>query len=128
VEEVAVESLLNAIAMVSLAVIVLVLLSLRRAHIRVEYSMSWLTAAVALLILSRWQSLLERVSGWVGLGNDPASALVLLIVCVLFMVSYRFSIVISHLKDSNIALAQKMAILEFRIRTLDEKQQTDSSS
>ncbi len=122
------DSLLNAIALVSLAVIVVVLLSLRRAHIRVEYSMSWFGAAVVLLILSRWRSLLERVSGWLGLKHDPAFALILLILCVLFVVSYRFSIVISRLKDANIALAQKMAMLEFRIRAIDEKQQTDSSS
>ena len=122
------EPLLNAITIASLAVIVLVLLSLRRAHIRVEYSMSWLGAAVTLLILSRWRSLLERGMGWLGLGNDPASALVLLIVCLLFVVSYRFSIVISRLKDANIALAQKVAMLEFRVRTLDEKQPADSSS
>jgi hypothetical protein len=127
VEEVAVEPLLNAIALVSLAVIALVLLSLRRAHIRVEYSMSWLGAAVALLVLSQWRSLLERVSAWLGLGDDPASVLVLLIVCVLFVVSYRFSIILSRLKDANIALAQKVAILEFQIRTIDEKQQTESS-
>jgi hypothetical protein len=123
-----VEPLLNAIALVSLAVIALVLLSLRRAHIRVEYSMSWLIAAVALLILSRWRSLLEGVSAWLGLGSDPASVLVLMILCVLFVVSYRFSIVISRLKDANIALAQKMSILEFRIRTIDEKQQAESTS
>lgn len=122
------EPLLNAITIVSLAVIVLVLLSLRRAHIRVEYSISWLGAALTLLVLSRWRSLIEHVMGWLGLGNDPASALVLLIVCLLFVVSYRFSIVISRLKDANIALAQKVAMLEFRVRTLDEKQQADSSS
>ena len=122
------EPLLNAITIVSLAVIVLVLLSLRRAHIRVEYSISWLGAALTLLVLSRWRSLLERGMGWLGLGNDPASALVLLIVCLLFIVSYRFSIVISHLKDANIALAQKVAMLEFRVRALDEEQQAGSSS
>ena len=120
--------MLNAITIVSLAVIVLVLLSLRRAHIRVEYSISWLGAALTLLVLSRWRNLLERVMGWLGLGNDPASALVLLIVCLLFVVSYRFSIVISRLKDANIALAQKVAMLEFRVRALDEEQQAGSSS
>ncbi|MCE5307579.1 MAG: DUF2304 domain-containing protein [Acidobacteriales bacterium] len=122
------EPLLNAIALASIAVIVLVLLSLRREHIRVEYSVSWLGAAVALLVLSRWRSLLERVGGWLGLKNEPASALVLLIILVLFVLSYRFSIVISRLKDANVALTQRIAMIEFRIRTLDEKQQADSSS
>lgn len=122
------EPLLNAIGLASLAVIALVLLSLRRAHIRVEYSVSWLGAAVALLVLSRWRSLLERVGGWLGLRDDPASALVLLIIVVLFVLSYRFSIIISRLKDANVALTQRIAVLEFRVRNLDEKQQADSSS
>jgi len=122
-----VDPLLNAIAAVSVAVIVRVVFSLRRAHIRVEYSMSWLAAAAALLVLSRWRPLLESVSGCLGLAGDPASAVVLLILCVLFVVSYRFSIVISRLKDANIALAQKVAILEYRIHTIDEKQQAARS-
>jgi hypothetical protein len=37
------------------------------------------------------------------------------------VVLYRSSMVLSNLKDSNIALTQKIAILEFQIGSLDEK-------
>jgi hypothetical protein len=31
---------------------------------------------------------------------------------------FRFSVIISHLRDDNIALAQRVAILEFHVRNL----------
>jgi hypothetical protein len=38
------------------------------------------------------------------------------------VVIYRLSVVISDLKDANIAMAQRMAILEFELQSLNEKQ------
>jgi hypothetical protein len=38
-------------------------------------------------------------------------------------VFYQFSIVISDLKDANISLAQRVAILEFKIRSLHENKE-----
>jgi hypothetical protein len=43
------DRLMNVVAVLSGLLIVLVLLSIRRAHIRVEYSGSWLAAGVLLL-------------------------------------------------------------------------------
>jgi hypothetical protein len=37
------------------------------------------------------------------------------------VVLYRSSLLISDLKDANIALAQRVAILEYRLESLDEK-------
>ncbi len=42
---------------------------------------------------------------------------------VFLIVLYRFSLIISRLKDSNIALMQRVAILEFRLTALDRKKQ-----
>jgi hypothetical protein len=46
---------------------------------------------------------------------------------VFLVVFYRFSVVVSDLKDNNIALAQKVAILEYQIGTIDEIRQTRQS-
>ena len=113
-------SLLNFMTGLSLALIVLVLISVRRAHIRVEYSVSWLGAAVTLLVLSRFRWLLEKVAGALGIA-DPPLALLLMVGCVFLLVLFRVSIVVSQLRDANIALAQRVAILEFHLRALDEK-------
>jgi hypothetical protein len=116
------ERLLLVMTGTSLALIAMVLFSIRRAHIRVEYSVSWFGAAVSLLILSRSTWLMERVAAAVGIGYPPM-AILLVVLSLFLIVLYRFSMIISDLKDSNIALAQKLAILEFQIQSIHEEQQ-----
>ena len=106
------DKLLSVTSLVSLGLILLVLFSVRRSHIRVEYSVSWLAAAIALLILSRSNGLLNWIAGYLGLTSPPL-VLVLLVFGVFLIVFYRFSVVISDLKDANVAMAQRLAILEF---------------
>jgi len=112
--------LLTALSMFSLAMIVGVLASVRRAHIRVEYSVSWLFAALVLLGLSLSDAPLRRIGQFLGVSDAPA-ALLIAAGCVFVVVLYRTSLLISDLKDSNIALAQRVAILEYRLESLDEK-------
>jgi hypothetical protein len=120
------ERLLNVVAVFSLGLAIAILFSLRRAHIRVEYSVSWLAAAVAMFALSRSQSTLAWLSRMLGL-SDPPLALLIMVFCVFLVVFYRFSTTISDLKDANIALAQKVAILEYRIEALNEGRQASQS-
>jgi hypothetical protein len=53
--------------------------------------------------------------------SDPPLALLILVFCVFLVVIYRLSVVISDLKDANIAMAQRLAILEFELQSLNEK-------
>ena len=112
------DRLLNVMSIFSLLMAVWVLASLRRAHIRVEYSVSWLAAAVVLLVLSRWHALQSWVAAAVGV-NDTSLAVLMAGGAVFLVVLYRFSLIISRLKDSNIALTQRLAILEFRLNSFD---------
>jgi hypothetical protein len=114
------DRLLNVLAVLSLAMIVAVLASVRRAHIRVEYSVSWLLAGLALLGLSRSPAALEWIGRFVG-AADPGSALLMAAGAIFLVVLFRFSLRISGLKDTNIALTQRIAILEYRLETIDEK-------
>lgn len=111
---------LNVTTVFSLVLIGLVLASVRREHIRAEYSVSWLGAGVVLLILSRWHALQGWLSAMLGVDDAPL-ALVMVAGAVFLFVLFRISLVISRLKDSNIALMQRVAILEFRLTHLDEK-------
>lgn len=111
------DRLLDLTAGLSLVLGALVLASIRRAHIRVEYSISWLAGALALFAVSRSPALLERAAGWIGLADAPL-ALVLVAGCLLLVILFRFSVIISQLKDDNIALAQRVAILEFHLQSL----------
>ena len=114
------DRLLNFTTGVSDLLIAMVLVSVRRAHIRVEYSVSWLVASLAILVLSRSPSLLVVIAAQLGITYPPL-ALMLLAGCVFVVIFYRFSIIISKLKDDNIALAQKVAILEYHLRAADSE-------
>ena len=112
--------LLGVLALFGLALILTVLASVRRAHIRVEYSVSWLVAALALLGLSRSEGTLRWIGDSLGIA-DPPSALLLVSGSIFIVVLFRLSLRISGLKDANIALTQRIAILEYRLETIDEK-------
>jgi len=110
------DRLLNVTTGVSVLLLLMILVSVRRAHIRVEYSVSWLAAAFAMLVLSRSRPLLDTVRNYMGLPDSPL-ALFLLAGAVALIMFFRFSIVVSHLRDDNVALAQRVAMLEYRLRS-----------
>ncbi|HTP32210.1 MAG TPA: DUF2304 domain-containing protein [Candidatus Acidoferrales bacterium] len=115
------EHLLNVTTWLSILLLLAVLASVRRAHIRVEYSVSWLLAAVAMLVLSRNYQALEAVRRWSGLPDTPLT-LFLFIGAVFLLMFFRFSVIISHLRDDNIALAQRLAILEYHLEGLKKNE------
>jgi hypothetical protein len=117
--EIEMQHLLNITAAMSVLLLVLVLASVRRAHIRVEYSVSWLIAAVALLVFSRANPFLQAVARLLGISSAPL-ALLLIAAAVFLLIFFRFSVIVSHLRDDNIALAQRVAILEYHIQGLRE--------
>jgi hypothetical protein len=118
------DRLLHVMTIASLLLIGLVLASVRREHIRVEYSVSWLLAGFALLILSLWRNLDVKLAKALG---TPDLAIALLTTCgVVFLgVLFAFSLRISALKDSSIKLAQRVAILEFHLTSLIEQTEAE---
>jgi hypothetical protein len=113
------DRLLNVSTALSVVLLVIVLVSVRRAHIRVEYSIVWLVAAGAMLVLSRARPVLDRMRDLIGLPDSPL-ALFMVGSSVFLIMFFRFSIIISHLRDDNIAMAQRVAILEYHVRALGE--------
>jgi hypothetical protein len=119
------ERLLTVLALLSLLLLAVVLRSLRREHIRVEHSVSWLAAALALLLLSQSEVFLAWISAGLGLKNS-AVGLILVILVVFLGVFYRYSRAVSELKDMNITLTQRVAILEFKLSRTNEETQANS--
>jgi hypothetical protein len=111
------QSLLNITTALSILLLVLVLFSVRREHIRVEYSLSWLLASVAMLLLSRARPALDFLTKNFGIPDTPLT-LFLAAGSVFLIMFFRFSVIISHLRDDNIALAQRVAILEYHIQSV----------
>ncbi|MGA3095121.1 MAG: DUF2304 domain-containing protein [Bryobacteraceae bacterium] len=111
------DRLLNVTTGLSVILLIMVLISVRRAHIRVEYSSVWLIAAGAMLVLSRTRPLLDHVRNLIGLPDSPL-ALFLVAASFFLIMFFRFSVIVSHLRDDNIALAQRVAILEYHVQGL----------
>lgn len=113
------------LAVFSVLMILMVLVSVRRAHIRVEYSVSWLTAAFLLLLVSLNEELVRWLAAHIGVDYAPVAVLMLMF-GILVMVFYRLSLRVSSLKDANIALAQRVAILEYHLKSSHEEPEAET--
>ena len=111
------EALLNVTTILSVVLLLVILVSVRKAHIRVEYSISWLLAAALMLVLSRARPFLDFLTRRFGIPDTPLT-LFLIAGSVFLIMFFRFSVIISHLRDNNVALAQRVAILEYHIQSM----------
>jgi len=116
------DRLLHVSAAVCLLLLFMVLISVRRSHIRVEYSVTWLVAASAMLVLSLSPATVEYIRRLLGLPDAPL-AVFLLGSAVFLVVFFRFTLIVSRLRDDNIALAQRVAILEYHLRALAQHEE-----
>ena len=108
------------VAALSLLLIAQIIRSVRREHIRVEYSMTWLGAALLLLVLSLSDTAMGALERWIGVREAPLVLIVLAGVLFVFTF-FRYSLVVSSLKDHNIQLAQRVGMLEWEIEQLSKK-------
>jgi hypothetical protein len=116
------DRLLTVLAIFSVTIIVLVLFGVRRAHIRVEYSVSWLTAAFILLIVSFNPGFVDWLAVQLGVEYPPMAVLMVMF-GIFLVVIYRLSLRVSSLKDASIALAQRVAILEYQLKSAHEERE-----
>ena len=98
-------------ALVSLALLVVVLELIRSRRLRERYALLWLLTASVLLVLSLWRGGLDTLAGLVGIHYAPS---MLFAVAALFavVVLLHYSTVLSRLSDQNAILAQRVALLE----------------
>lgn len=116
-----------AVAVLAGLLIVQIVRAVRREHIRVEYSMTWLGTAILLLVLCLWDRALETVSHLLGVPGSPL-ALIALAGALFVFTFFRYSIVVSSLKDHNIQLAQKVGMLEWEVERLKKDIETHKSA
>jgi hypothetical protein len=106
---------------IGLTTIAATLISLRREHIRTEYSTSWLLVGIILSVLGLFPGALDGAARILGV-EPPVSFLILaglLVSAVVFEVSH----VVSRLRDEKVVLAQRIAILEFQIKNVEQNRE-----
>lgn len=107
-------SIAGVIASVLLMLVVFELIRGRR--LKERYALLWLATGVVLLVLSAWRGGLNTVAGWFGVTSYPPAVLFAVAVLFILLVLLHYSTVLSRLTDENVDLAQRIALLEERLR------------
>jgi hypothetical protein len=101
------------------ALLLVVLELVRRRRLQERYALLWLVSAVVLLILAAWRGALSAVASVIGIASPP-NALFFLGFAAILIVLLHFSVVISRLSDQTKVLAQRVAMLDQRLRRQEE--------
>jgi hypothetical protein len=108
------------VAIVGAGVLLLVLLELvRQRRLLERYALLWLFSALVLLGLSIWRGLLEVIADAIGVAYPP-NALFLIAFGFVLVLLLHFSLAVSRLSDQSKVLAQRLALLEEKVKLQGE--------
>jgi hypothetical protein len=100
---------------VAAILVVGVLELVRRRRLLERYALVWLVSSVVLLGLSIWRGALDRIADQIGVSYPPNALFIVAFGFVLWMLLH-FSVAVSRLSDQSKVLAQRLALLEERMR------------
>ena len=103
----------------SLALILLLVFFIRKRKLLEEYSILWLVIFSVFLLVAIFGAFLENVSRFFGILYPPAAMFIILIIGIFFLLLH-FSIVISDMKRKINKLSINNALLEQKIRAMEE--------
>jgi hypothetical protein len=87
----------------------------RRRRLLERYALLWLLSSVVLLGLAVWRGALDKIAEQVGVSYPPNALFIVAFGFVLWMLLH-FSVAVSRLSDQSKVLAQRLALLEERMR------------
>jgi hypothetical protein len=105
-----------AATIVSIALVLVVFELIRSRRLRERYALLWLATGLVLVVLSAWRGGLNTIAGWFGVSGYPPAVLFAVGLLFVIVVLLHYSTVISRLSDENTLLAQKLALLETKLR------------
>jgi hypothetical protein len=99
----------------ALLLLVVVFELVRRKQLLERYALLWLFSALVLLVLAIWSGLLAKVASAIGV-TYPPSALFAVAFAFVLLLLLHFSLAVSRLTDQTKVLAQRLALMEERLR------------
>ena len=103
-------------SLVSIMLLLVVFELIRSRRLRERYALLWLATGIVLLVLSAWRAGLNTIAGWFGVRGYPPAVLFAVGLLFVIIVLLHYSTVISRLADQNTILAQRLALLESKLR------------
>ena len=111
-----IETKAQIIALIATVAIFLLILELvRRRRLAERYALLWLLAAIAMLVLAIWTDGLDVIADLMGI-QEPANAIFILALGVIFVLLLHFSVATSRLAEETKILAQENARLDLELR------------
>jgi hypothetical protein len=104
----------------AVGLLLIVLEMVRRRRLMERYALLWLLCAVVILALAVWQDALNQIAQAMGILSAP-NALFFVAVGFILLLLLHFSAAMSRLSDQSKVLAQRQAVLEQRLRELEER-------
>ena len=105
--------------LVALLLLVTVLELVRRRRLLERYALLWLLSSLVLVGLAIWRGALDKIAEQLGVAYPPNALFIVAFGFVLWLLLH-FSVAISRLSDQSKLLAQRLALLEERMRRTEE--------
>jgi hypothetical protein len=116
-------SIFAAVASILLLIVILELIRSRRLQER--YALLWVMTSLVVLVFAIWRDGLNVLARTVGIAYPP-SALFLLAAAFILVVLLHYSTAISELAERNLMLAQRIALLEQKLKEAEAPKRSDS--
>ena len=116
-----IDSRLTLVAALAVVLVLGVIVELIRRHrLQERYALLWILTGGVMLVLAVWRGALHAFADLLGVAYPP-SALFMVAGLFVFVVLLHYSTVLSRLSEQNKTLAQKIALLEQKLREQDER-------
>jgi hypothetical protein len=104
----------------SLGLVGYILWLIRGQRLKEEYSLLWLIVGAVFFLFSVWRQGLEVLGNVLGIAYAPAALFIIILIGIL-LILIQFSMIISRLSDRSRIVAQEHALLQERVRELEQK-------
>src|SRR3954447_6952648 len=94
----------------------------RRRRLQERYALLWLLSSLVLLALAIWRGGLDKIAEQLGVSYPPNALFIVAFGFVLWLLLH-FSVAVSRLSDQSKLLAQRLALLEERVRRAERSGQ-----
>ena len=98
---------------------VLLVFFLRRKRINLKYTLLWIFSGVVMLLLALFPGILDRIAAMVGIAS-PVNALFAIALFCIIIILMSLTAIVSRLNNQLLQLAQANALLEQRVREMEE--------
>ena len=107
------------VGVISVAFFIATFELIRKERLREEYAILWLVTSSVIAILSLWPGLVDLISRVTGFYYITAVIAIVFVFFIFLLMHY--SITISKIKEVNKELIQSYALLELRLREMEEE-------